>query len=719
MSLVALALLGAVCASSASAAECANEAIRVQQHATRLPECRAWEMVSPSNKEGGEVFFTLNMGGAALTAVTAPSLSGEQLIYSTFQAWGEDPSGIANSFIATRTSNGWQSQNVSPAPTEAHPDIFSGHATIDDITPEFAHAISFFDFSLNPLDQNNPEESPFGGGDVYMRESNGSWTWISRGNEEAPETKEVTESEFPTYAGRSANASDVLFQTTQKLVPADGGQEAGKALYDRAEGHTELVNVTSAGTLLNTCGASIGGLAETNQAVSENGSDVYFSAPDPAQSFTALPSCKQPVQVYLRSGGQTIDISESQRGAADPKGTQAASFQGASADGQKAFFTSAQALTDEAEPLAGSSEPFLYEYDVQSKRLRLLTPNVEGGGSPNVRRVVALSGDGAEVYFVAEPAIGGKSEPMLEMYENGRVTEIAEVPSPEMYEMAEKNQSEMQVRLSADGHHLAFADRASLTGFESHNYNEIYLYDATSKSLQCVSCNPDGHVPLGEASLSEDAGGSSTLKYPISVNLTAGGGKVFFETVDNLVPEDKNKTMDVYEWDEGGVHLLSGGQGESPSFLIGSAAEGRDVYFTTTASLAVQDTDNGDNDIYDARVEGGFAAPAQAQVCTSGCQEGLSSSPSLSTPGSALIGADGNLHPSSKSTKARKHKARKHKAKKHKKHKKHKKSRKKVGSRARHAGKRKGKKHHRAAGRARKSGVTGATSHPDAAASGR
>lgn len=711
MSLVALALLGAVCASSASAAECANEAIRVQQHATRLPECRAWEMVSPANKEGGEVFFTLDMGGAALTAVTTPSLSGEQLIYSTFQAWGEDPSGIANSFIATRTANGWQSQNVSPAPTEAHPDIFTGHATIDDITPEFAHAISFFDFSLNPLDQNNPEESPFGGGDVYMRESDGSWAWISRGNEETPETKEVTESEYPAYAGRSANAGDVLFQTTQKLVPADAGQEAGKALYERTEGHTELVNVTSAGTLLSTCGASIGGLAETNQAVSENGSDAYFSAPDPTQSYNALASCKQPVQVYLRSGGQTIDISESQRGTADPKGTQAASFQGASADGQKAFFTSAQALTDEAEPLASTTEPFLYEYDVQSKKLHLLTPNVEGGRSPNVKRVVALSGDGAEVYFLAEPVIGGKQKPMLEMYENGRVTEIAEVPSVELNEISEKNQSEMQVRLSADGHHVAFVDRAKLTGFENNNVTEIYLYDATSKSLRCISCNSDGHVPLGEASFSEDAGGSSTLKYPLSVNLAADGSKVFFETVDNLVPEDKNQTMDVYEWDEGSVHLISGGQGEAPSFLIGSAAEGRDVFFTTTDSLAVQDTDNGDNDIYDARVEGGFAAPAQAQVCTSGCQDGLSSPPALGTPGSALIGANGNLHPSSKSTKARKHKT--------KKHKKHKKSRKKVGSRARHAGKRKGKKHDRAAARARKSGVTGATSHRDAAASGR
>jgi catechol 2,3-dioxygenase-like lactoylglutathione lyase family enzyme len=706
MSLVALALLGAVCASSASAAECANEAIRVQQHATRMPECRAWEMVSPSNKESGEVFFTLDMGGTALTAVTTPSLNGEQLIYSSFQAWGENPSGIANSYIATRTGAGWQSQDVSPAPTFVHPNV-AGHALIDDITPEFSHAISSFNFSLNPLDQNNPEEQPFDGADLYMREANGSWTWLSRGNEEVAATTPTTESEFPIYAGRSADASHVLFETTQKLVPADAGQEAGEALYDRVEGRTELVNVNSAGTLLNTCGAIIGGLAESDQAVSEDGSHIYFTAPDPQAGGPA--SCAQPAQVYLRYGGRTVEVSESQRGVPDPKGSLPASFQGASADGQKVFFTSAQALTDSAEPLASTATPFLYEYDVATGQLHLLTPNLEGGGSPNVKRVVAVAKDGAQVYFAAEPTVGGKPKPMLEMYESGQVREIGEVTSTEMYEISEKGQAELQVRLSADGHHLAFADKAQLTGFANHGFAEIYLYDAGSGSVQCISCNSDGHVPLGDASLSEDAGGISTLSYPLSVNLTANGGKVFFETPDDLLPEDKNRSMDVYEWDEGGLHLISGGQGETPSFLIGSAVEGRDVFFTTTDSLVSQDTDNGDNDVYDARVGGGFAAPAQPQVCVSGCQEGMGSAPSLSTPGSALIGTDGNLRPSSKRTKARKHKARKHK--------KQKRSRKKAGSRARHGGR---KKHqHRAATRARRNRARGATSHRDTAVSGR
>ena len=55
-------ILGALCASSFSPASaaadgCANAAIRVGQGATQLGDCRAFELVSPSDKNGADVYI--------------------------------------------------------------------------------------------------------------------------------------------------------------------------------------------------------------------------------------------------------------------------------------------------------------------------------------------------------------------------------------------------------------------------------------------------------------------------------------------------------------------------------------------------------------------------------------------------------------------------------------------------------------------------------------
>ena len=55
--------------------------------------------------------------------------------------------------------------------------------------------------------------------------------------------------------------------------------------------------------------------------------------------------------------------------------------------------------------------------------------------------------------------------------------------------------------------------------------------------------------------------------------------------------------------------------------LIGTDASGRDVFFTTADQLVGQDTDT-DIDIYDARVDGGFPAPALSPSCSGDACQG-------------------------------------------------------------------------------------------------
>jgi hypothetical protein len=72
------------------------------------------------------------------------------------------------------------------------------------------------------------------------------------------------------------------------------------------------------------------------------------------------------------------------------------------------------------------------------------------------------------------------------------------------------------------------------------------------------------------------------------------------------------------------------------------------VFFATAEGLLAADTDHGDNDIYDARIDGGFAetAPPTPACGGSGCQEQQSSTtPAFAVIGSAAAQGQGNLAP--------------------------------------------------------------------------
>jgi hypothetical protein len=93
---------------------------------------------------------------------------------------------------------------------------------------------------------------------------------------------------------------------------------------------------------------------------------------------------------------------------------------------------------------------------------------------------------------------------------------------------------------------------------------------------------------------------------------------VFFTSSDGLTPGAVIGHSSVYEYHAGEVSLISNGHdlSESGARLLGTDGSGEDVFFTTSNQLVPQDVDT-QVDIYDARIAGGFAAtPA-----TPGCSE--------------------------------------------------------------------------------------------------
>jgi hypothetical protein len=156
--------------------------------------------------------------------------------------------------------------------------------------------------------------------------------------------------------------------------------------------------------------------------------------------------------------------------------------------------------------------------------------------------------------------------------------------------------------------------------------------------------NDDGNtseaaqIPRNDATVNEKF---SPSLYSETLPVSANGEYVFFSSSDALTPEAINGLANnVYEYHAGNVYLISDGQdltkhaGGSQVHFLSTDLSGRDVFFETTDQLVPQDTDS-NKDIYDARIDGGFPSPAPTVPCNAdACQGPLSPAPVLLSPGS-------------------------------------------------------------------------------------
>jgi hypothetical protein len=220
-------------------------------------------------------------------------------------------------------------------------------------------------------------------------------------------------------------------------------------------------------------------------------------------------------------------------------------------------------------------------------------------------------------------------------------------------------------RTNPDGSILLFQSRANLAGYDSQGAPELYRYDRAGNRLHCISCIPTKTPATNGASLQSVA--------PIQVspepfsgfgfvqNLRADGKRVIFQSTEALVSRDNDGVQDVYEWEEGGqgsctrsggcVYLISSGHSSSENYLYGISASGNDVFFTTSDILA--GSDDNTQSIYDARVEGGFPEPVEEPCKGEGCRPVLSPPPPIVHSESGVRPESGNVKPCPKG----KHKA--------------------------------------------------------------
>jgi hypothetical protein len=614
-----------------------------------LPDGRVYEMVSPIKKDGNDAGGS-TAGNAATYALSRDD--GEQLLFSVGNAVGESNAGTQKYVTATCTPTGWQVRSSLPRST---PNVTVSSIPVSaSIAPDLSR-VAFG--SRQWFSEEHPATEAEGG--MYLTNLDGTADWISKPRSpDAVAGPQVMSDGADAFvpAGGSTDFSTFYFAYDGTLLPNETARAAllpslsppgiyaykEKTLYPVGvlpDGTEDPYGAVFIGTTVTTGSGGYGDEQFENQ-VSADGTRAFFVSPGAGGSG-------RPPELYVRQNlERTVLISRSQvDGTSAPSGVGAwndvggspgQSYAVASKDGHYVFFESADALTTDAPE--GTSDYKAYRFDVDTERLQYLFA-VPGGTANAPATGLAVTPDGSVLFETGD-------QTRLQIWTAAQgVQTIATMTGFDRVGA---------VRETMDSSVLAFTATLTTPGLSNPNGSlQVFRYGIPSAQLTCVSCPPAGADPApGGAStgaatgLSNIAGATGPPNRELYGNhvISSDGRRVFFDTTDSLVPRDTNGLRDVYEWEEDGqVYLLSSGTSSSPSFLLDSSASGDDVFIATIDDLDPEDTD-GQYDVYDARVGGGFPRVPVAPTCSDACQE-ASNAPLPNAPATVSFAGPGNLAP--------------------------------------------------------------------------
>lgn len=639
--LAAVATAGwAAAAAPAQAADgCANAEIRSAQHAD-LPDCRAYEMVSPVDKAGFSV--TAGDGSSYIEGNhprgTTVLLGGDGFAYAGGGVVGDAQSqaGLGIPYRALRHPDGWTSKPITgpigpPAPvllamgmnpaisTDGKRSLLASPAALTDGAWP-CNVAEFMCSNSNLYLQDN---------ETFERKLITGWAEDGVAPYDAPSVSTVTD-----------DLRKVVFTATNRFTPnANDGVRSTYLWTDDGtpRGDLRLVGIDEHGDVLPgdvVPGQGTFAATEMNdRSLSADGKRIFFSSGG---------------QVYLREdGSSTVRVSASQRGTPDPDGPQAATYWTAeAATGANVFFTSGEKLTDDA--AATPAAPDLYRYDVASGELTDVTAS---SGPAGVLGVIGSSEDGRTVYFGATaqlvPGQGVEGDANLYRWHddgtpNGAISFIgtigtaADTTGYDMTNWANGGQSFIPPSISPDGRYLGFLAKRSLTDTDTGGTPQVYRYDAETGEVACASCSPDGSASTAPAEFRQ-------IERADRYRVISASGALAFQTTQALLPADVNGKRDVYLYTDGRPQLISTGKDPDLSTYLGMSRSGDDLFFATRERLVDQDVD-GLADVYVARVGGGFrAAPKPAPCQDDACQGRPSPGQGLGDPITSVLTGPGNV----------------------------------------------------------------------------
>ncbi|HEX8689652.1 MAG TPA: fibronectin type III domain-containing protein, partial [Solirubrobacterales bacterium] len=659
----------------------ANQAFRTGFSA-ELPDCRAYEMVSPLEKGNADVALWIGKGGspARRFEIDQSATSGDMFTFTSTTAFADpEAAPFYSQYLAERGGGGWASESISPPRTESP-------LTADGLTTEFQGLSA--NLCMAWLRHNSVATLADGAIEKYLN------LYRRENCSDLPSYEALSTVEPPNRApdkydvvtgGFSTDGTHSIFTANDSLhADAPMLKEQELLLYEHTpEGLRFVCYLPNGSPSSKACaagtGAGPGGTeSSVHNAISADGSRIFWTAFSGDTGFGSNPGA--PGQIYARiNGEETVEVSGS-------KSPESAWYWTAADDGSKAIFEFSQ----------GPLKDQLYEFDVATETATLIAGEVDGpmGASEDASRIYFASKEdldgggpantGAHNLYLYEADEADFSFIMALAAEDIRGTHVVPAPIDDV-------PFQRAGRVSADGQHATFTSVASpmpngydnLDAVSGEPVQEVYRYDAEEGILVCVSCNPTGARPAGESIgdveepywVAARIQGWEALQHAPRV-ISEDGSRVFFESREALVARDTNGAWDVYQWEEAGrgscdegtatfdqasggcIDLISAGKSPANSVFLDADASGEDVFIGTQSSLISQDY--GLNDVYDARIGGGFTPPATPTECEGeACQSPPPPPPDL-TPASAAVEGEGNVtHSRPKRCKRRTHKVKK------------------------------------------------------------
>ena len=623
---------------------CPNEQLRAEDNSLGLPDCRAFEMVTPADKNSAlvepDVQPTVAADGSSLAGKSEEAFAGIASVEN-----GE------KDYRFTRGVGGWATAPLTPPETGRLLSIGVG------------------DSVWGPTINRSPTPQR-----LRLVAADGSVSEIGPG---------------AGFVGAAAEAVNGLLVTGDEegaafRWPFDPTLSGGGLYEYRGTGNTTPVLVGVSGgvgstALIGQCGTAAGGQND----ISEDGSVVFFTAT--GADHNACGGVQPAVNELFARIDEDRTVAISEPSAADcpscAEGVPAdAVFQGASADGSKVFFATTQPL------LGHDASENLYEYDFDPPAGEPKVVRVSAGDgsvsepTAEVQGVMNISQDGSHVYFFAKGvlttagnAVGEHAQPGGEnFYVWERDAEYPDGRTVFITGCGDIGSREGGRQVTPDGRFLVFTSACRLTAGDTSTGRQVFQYDAQSGSMTRISVGLDGYNDGGNVTGEDsqaDLDAKIVLQYggrggSLTRTMSDDGSFVFFQSPVGLTPGALNLVQiaingangngapifaqNVYEFHNGRVWLVGSDSSLADSrdgMLVGVSASGGDVFFRTGDRLVGQDTDS-QLDFYDARVDGGFPAPVTPAGCVGDvCQGAPSGAPVFGVPSSAVFAGGGNLAP--------------------------------------------------------------------------
>ena len=658
-----------------------------------LTDGRCYEMVSPPDKgpvgSAGDIVAL----GAERQVQVSPDGSAFQYVIAYGAA--DATSGNEVPYMARRGPGGWASTQLVP-PTLRPPSgsTVVGNPVAYQLMRSVDLSCGVFSSRQKLADDVPDAHLDAGGAVLYRQDAAGQWTAITNLLSETPGGQVADSQAYDfhvagvsqppayegcrrvvfwdrnTYPGIASSGADwQLYQwedgvlTNIGVVPGPGGPTVvpsapGGAPYPIAIAADGSDNKTATNTW---------------NAVSDDASRTYFTA----NSLMGGDVGRRAVFLYTIGDSAGVDVSQSRTAVPNDDDS---IYQTASTDGSTMLFTARTGLAtnDPALGPVSCSHPQtpvltgasvgrgcdLYEYTVGvdgvpgtgddtlvdlSRPEAGTTNNSEGAG---VLGVLAASDDAKSVYFAARgQLVAGKGKTAAQnvaqgtfnvyLARGGELTYVSGLSGGDSASLIAFAMSFVEgywsTRVTPDGDYLLLESFGNLTGYDSHDQKELYLFDATAERLECVSCRRDRKPPVPVSNLV--LGGDDKLVSGAAVfnrdapprQISDDGSRIVFYSRNRLATGATEGRRNAYQWKDGQISLVASSEPTStPTWQVprfgGMSTTGDDLFVVTVDRLTWRDTD-GKLDVYDARVGGGDGPePEMPQPCdplvAGDCQSG-------------------------------------------------------------------------------------------------